>query len=104
MDGTELEPSDLAYVAPGRSHASPITAHEEARLLLLGGPPFGEADRDVVELPRPHPRGDRRASGEEWQAQIPTAVSSDGRFGVVDIDMEPIPAPDLPNVRLKLRH
>ena len=52
----------------------------------------------------------------EWQEQIiqgeggdGDVVSdgrevADGRFGRVDLDLQPIPAPSLPNVRLKLRH
>ncbi len=48
---------------------------------------------------------------QEWQDQITadgavvaaaTSVA-DGRFGVVDHDLPPIPAPVLPNVRLKQR-
>jgi hypothetical protein len=49
---------------------------------------------------------------QEWQDQITvdggiveagTSVA-EGRFGRVDLDLAPIPAPELPNVRLKLRH
>jgi hypothetical protein len=32
-----------------------------------------------------------------------TAVA-DGRFGRVDLDLPPIPAPEMPHVRLKQRH
>jgi len=38
---------------------------------------------------------------EEWQRQI--SDRSDGRFGVVDHPLPPIPAPSLPHVRLKER-
>ena len=41
---------------------------------------------------------------EEWERQVVGGRQVDGRFGVVDVDLEPIPAPALPNVRLKLRH
>ena len=110
VDGTELKPSDLAHLAPGASTIS-ITAHEEARLLLLGGEPFGEP---IVMWWNFIGRTHEEIVGfrEEWQAQI-TADSevvddgravADGRFGVVDLDMAPIPAPVLPHVRLKLRH
>jgi quercetin 2,3-dioxygenase len=51
---------------------------------------------------------------QEWQDQIaagggPDDVVADGRdvspgrFGTVDLDLPPIPAPVLPNVRLKER-
>jgi hypothetical protein len=49
---------------------------------------------------------------EEWQAQItrdgtvvPESTEvADGRFGVVDDRLRPIPAPELPNARLKERN
>jgi redox-sensitive bicupin YhaK (pirin superfamily) len=102
VDGADLKPSDLAYVPPGSTTLT-ITAHEEARVLVLGGPPFGEP---IVMwwnfIGRTHDEivGHR----EEWQAQIADGTQADGRFGVVDLDMRPIPAPEMPNVRLKLRH
>jgi hypothetical protein len=52
---------------------------------------------------------------QEWQEQIASHDGAEGevvadgrevalgRFGVVDLDLQPIPAPALPNVRLKLR-
>ena len=110
VDGQELKPSELAHLAPGRTTLT-VTAHEEARLLLLGGPPFGEAivmwwnfiGRDHDEI---------AAYRREWQDQIFTDGAvvgsgrdvSEGRFGRVDLDLPPIPAPELPNVRLKQRH
>ena len=88
-----------------------MTAHEEARLLLLGGPPFGEPivmwwnfiGRDHDEI---------AAYRQEWQDQITAdgavvgdgRAVADGRFGRVDLDLPPIPAPEMPNVRLKQRH
>jgi hypothetical protein len=47
----------------------------------------------------------------EWQEQITVDGSvvdtgtsvADGRFGVVDLELAPIPAPEMPHVRLKLR-
>lgn len=102
VEGTELKPSDLAYVPPGSTTIT-VTAHEEARLLVLGGPPFGEP---IVMwwnfIGRTHDEivGFR----EEWQQQLVDGRQVDGRFGTVDIDMDSIPAPEMPNVRLKLRH
>ncbi|RYB93515.1 pirin family protein [Nocardioides oleivorans] len=102
VDDVELKPSDLAYVATGRTTLT-ITALEESRMLVLGGPPFGEA---IVMwwnfIGRTHDEivGYR----EEWQAQLADGRQVDGRFGVVDLDMDSIPAPEMPNVRLKLRH
>ncbi|PKH43788.1 hypothetical protein SAMN05192575_104279 [Nocardioides alpinus] len=106
VDGTELKPSDLAFAPVGRGTLT-ITAHEESRLLVLGGPPFGEA---IVMWWNFIGRTHEEIVGfrEEWQSQLRTAEHDgrrvDGRFGVVDIDLDSIPAPEMPHVRLKLRH
>ena len=97
---------------PGPDASTLTTYDGRARVLVLGGPPFGEpivmwwnfvarSHEEVVAF-----RG-------EWQDQI-TADGSvvadsqqvvDGRFGVVAGDhLPPIPAPALPNARLKQRH
>ena len=109
VEGEELKPGDLAFAAAGRRTLT-LTARDEARLLVLGGPPF---DEPIVMwwnfIGRSHEEvaADRR----EWQDQITvdgtpvvsgTSVAQ-GRFGVVDHDLPPIPAPILPNVRLKQR-
>jgi hypothetical protein len=52
---------------------------------------------------------------QEWQEQITAGAGTgdvvadgrevaEGRFGTVDLDLPPIPAPVLPHVRLKERH
>ena len=109
VDGEELKPGDLAFAAAGRTTLT-VTAHDEARLLVLGGPPFGEA---IVMwwnfIGRTHEEVE--AYRQDWQDQITTdstvvaaaTAVADGRFGVVDHDLPPIPAPVLPNVRLKQR-
>jgi redox-sensitive bicupin YhaK (pirin superfamily) len=125
----ETSQHDLAYLPPGSQRLS-LDAQTDARLLVLGGPPFGEpivmwwnfvgrSHEEVV------------AFREEWQAQVldeggtardpdgagglhegdaPQRVVPDsqqvrpGRFGVVVGDhAAPIPAPPLPNARLKER-
>ena len=112
VDGQELAPSDLGHVPHGRSTIA-VTAQEEARLLLLGGPPFGEP---IVMwwnfIGRSH--DEIAAYRQEWQDQIMVGDHGDvvadgrevaeGRFGTVDLGMQPIPAPLMPNVRLKERH
>lgn len=94
VEGQELKPSDLVYV-PAGSTTLTVTATDEARLLVLGGPPFGEA---IVMwwnfIGRTHE--DIVGYRQEWEAQAE-------RFGTVDIDLPVIPAPALPNVRLKQR-
>jgi redox-sensitive bicupin YhaK (pirin superfamily) len=130
VDGTEAKPSDLAYVPPGRTTLSLAAGDQPVRLLLLGGPPFGEAivmwwnfvGRDHDEIVR---------FRDEWQAQVldrdgvsesaqeagglregdaaqrvvpDSQLVRDGRFGrVVGDHLPPIPAPPLPNARLRER-
>ncbi len=130
IEPVEIKQNDLAYIPPGRSTLT-LTAYDEpVRVLLLGGPPFGESivmwwnfvGRSHDEIVR---------FREEWQAQVldpagaerapaeagglpeggtPSRVVPDsqlvreGRFGVVVGDhLPPIPAPPLPNVRLRER-
>lgn len=86
-------------------------AGESVRVVLLGGPPFGEeilmwwnfVGRTQDEI---------TAARDEWQAQITRGgrVVTDstevnpGRFGVVvDQHLPPIPAPPMPQVRLRPR-
>jgi redox-sensitive bicupin YhaK (pirin superfamily) len=101
--GAETRQHDLAYVPPGSSTLE-LTAYDApVRLLLLGGPPFGESivmwwnivartHEEVVEW--------RTA----WQDQIVDGRLADGWFGVPVGDARPpIPAPPLPNARLKER-
>jgi redox-sensitive bicupin YhaK (pirin superfamily) len=111
VDGVETKQHELAYVPPGRDRLA-LTAYDApARLLLLGGPPFGES---IVMwwnfVGRTHE--EIVAHREEWQAQllrdgvvVPDSQQvADGRFGIVVGDhLPPIPAPPLPNARLKER-
>lgn len=109
--GQETKQHELAFVPTG-ADAITLTAHDRpARLLLLGGEPFGES---IVMwwnfVGRSH--DEVVAFREEWQAQISRdgvvvhdgQDVADGRFGVVVGDhLPPIPAPPLPNARLKER-
>ena len=110
VDDTPLKEAELAYAAAG---ATSVTLASElgGRLLLLGGEPFGE---QIVMwwnfIGRSH--DEIAAYRAEWQAQIAPAGEvvadsqqmADGRFGVVIGDhLPPIPAPELPGVRLKPR-
>lgn len=97
--GTELARTDLGYLGVGAAEltlANP--ADEPARLILLGGPPFGE---QIVMwwnfVARSHE--EIVASRDAWEQE------SD-RFGRIDdFDGTPrrLPAPALPNARLKPR-
>ena len=102
---------ELGYLPPGADSLTLAAGDEPVRLLLLGGPPFGESivmwwnfiGRDHDEIV---------AFRDEWQAQITrdgavvgdSQELADGRFGVVVGDhLPPIPAPPLPNARLRPR-
>ena len=102
VGAVEGKPGDLVYVPPGATQLR-ITAHRQARVLLLGGPPFGEqivmwwnfVGRDHDEVAR---------ARADWQSQIADGTQADGRFGVVaDEPLPPIPAPALPNATLRSR-
>lgn len=104
--GTQVAADELAHVPPGATTLS-ITATAPARLLLLGGPPFGE--RIVMWwnfVGRTHE--EVVAFREEWQRQIAGADDAqevhEGRFGIVTGNHQPpIPAPPMPHVRLRSR-
>jgi len=99
LDDTELKPAELGYVAPGADRlvlANP--GDDQARILLLGGEPFGE---DIVMwwnfVGRSHE--EVAAFREAWQR-------GSARFGVVEGyagEPQRLPAPPLPNVRIKPR-
>jgi len=84
VDGTAVVPGELAYLAPGRSELL-LAAEADARLLLLGGAPFGEEvlmwwnfvarTRDEVD-----------AAIDDWQEEH-------ARFGQVASRLGRIPAP-----------
>lgn len=111
--GRDVARHELAYLAPG---TGPTTLRADdaadgaARLLVLGGPPFGEA---IVMWWNFVGRSHEEVVGfrEQWQAQLGGGVEGrtegeyvDGRFGVpVGNDLAPIPAPALPNARLRER-
>ncbi|MEH6781237.1 MAG: pirin family protein [Rhodoglobus sp.] len=100
---TVQTPTDhLAYLAPGLTELT-ITAATDARLLLLGGEPLGEA---IIMwwnfIGRSHDEiVDFRA---QWQADVIEGTNPAGRFGTVEnFDGHPLPAPELPTIRLKPR-
>jgi redox-sensitive bicupin YhaK (pirin superfamily) len=92
--GAGLAPGSLLFLPVGRSDVA-IEATAGTRAVLLGGEPFGE---DLVMwwnfVGRSHE--DIVRAREDWAAGR--------RFGtVVDCDHPPLPAPELPTVRLKPR-
>jgi quercetin 2,3-dioxygenase len=101
--GVDVAKDELAYVPPGSDRLELRAGADAVRLLLLGGPPFGEA---IVMwwnfVGRSH--DEIVAFREQWQGQLTPDGLVDGRFGIpVDDPLPPIPAPELPNARLRER-
>jgi redox-sensitive bicupin YhaK (pirin superfamily) len=100
---TDVAWSELAYIEPGRRRLSLVAGAQPVRIVLLGGVPFGEelvmwwnfigrSHDEIVEFRR------------EWQADVIGRDNPDGRFGAVNgFEGDPLPAPELPTVRLKPR-
>ncbi|MFH8985454.1 pirin family protein [Streptomyces varsoviensis] len=95
-DGTPLRPAELGYLSPGRPRLTLTNDGDgPARLVLLGGEPFGE---EIVMwwnfVGRSH--DDIVRAREDWAAGR--------RYGEVSgYDGAPLPAPELPNAPLKPR-
>jgi redox-sensitive bicupin YhaK (pirin superfamily) len=92
--GTELKPGSLLYLGAGRDEIT-VDAPDAARLFVLGGEPFdeplvmwwnfvGRSHEEIVQ------------ARDEWMAGQ--------RFGTVGgCAAAPLPAPEMPTVRLKAR-
>jgi redox-sensitive bicupin YhaK (pirin superfamily) len=99
VGGTRLEPGSLLYVGGGRGGVD-IEVPGPARLFLVGGAPFdeplvmwwnfvGRTHEEIVE------------ARTRWMTAEPYGSE---RFGtVVGCEADPLPAPELPSVRLKAR-
>jgi redox-sensitive bicupin YhaK (pirin superfamily) len=96
---TRLAPADLGYVGPGAPRLALANLTDApARVMLLGGPPFGEeilmwwnfVGRDHDEIV---------AFRDAWQRESDRFGHVEGYRG----DPRRIPAPPLPNVRIKPR-
>jgi redox-sensitive bicupin YhaK (pirin superfamily) len=102
--GTDLHRGFLGYLAAGRATID-LRAGDDAaaRVLLVGGTPFGEriimwwnfvgrTHDEIVEF---------RA---DWQADIGATAPAARRFGLPEgAEAAPLPAPILPSLRLKAR-
>jgi len=103
FEGHDVARSWLAYTPPGRAVLVLEAGDAPVRAVLLGGEPFdepvlmwwnfvGRTHDEVVEA---------RA---QWQAAIAGDTTGLGRFGEVHgYAGPPLPAPELPNVRLRPR-
>jgi redox-sensitive bicupin YhaK (pirin superfamily) len=103
FEGHDVAPAWLAYAPPGRDVLVLEAGDAPVRAVLLGGAPFeepvlmwwnfvGRTHDEVVEA---------RA---QWQAAVTGDTEGLGRYGEVHgYDGPALPAPELPNVRLRPR-
>jgi redox-sensitive bicupin YhaK (pirin superfamily) len=103
VNGHPVARSELAYVAPGASTITIESGDSAVRALLIGGEPLGEqivmwwnfigrSHEEIVEFRR------------TWQSDVIAGGDENGRFGRVrGYDGSALPAPELPNVRLRPR-
>ncbi|WP_411699379.1 pirin family protein [Conyzicola sp.] len=103
VDGEHVPAAHLAYRKPGSGVLRLEAGRDGARLLLIGGLPFGES---IIMwwnfIGRTHDEIVRFR--EQWQTDVVGGVRDDGRFGIVaGYPGRPLPAPELPGVRLKPR-
>lgn len=115
LEGSPLVRAELGYLAPGRSSiALRNTGEKPARLLLLGGPPFGEQvvmwwnfmgrTHEDIEAYRAAWQSGLTRTGSEPAGNSEAAGSE--QFGTVEGYSRPgfmLPAPELPNTRLRPR-
>jgi redox-sensitive bicupin YhaK (pirin superfamily) len=103
IDGHPVGRNELAYVATGSETITIETGAEPLRALLIGGVPLGES---IVMwwnfIGRSHE--EIVAYRERWQADVIAGGDQHGAFGHIDgYDGSALPAPELPNVRLRPR-
>lgn len=103
LDGAEVPVAHIGYSAPGATQLTLTTAAEPARIVLLGGEPFGESiimwwnfvgrsHEEIVE------------SRTKWMAEVIDDGDSAGLFGAVEgYDGDALRAPTLPLGRLRPR-
>ncbi len=100
VDSEPLAPDTLAFLSTGRRRVT-IEASSPARILLIGGAPFGE--RIIMWwnfVGRTHE--EVVAFRDEWQRRVEHGID-DGRFGRIPDEAAPLPAPVMPTVRLTPR-
>ena len=103
VDGSPVARNELAYLAPGAHEIELSSGAEPLRALLIGGVPLGES---IVMwwnfIGRSHE--EIVAFRARWQADVIADGDEDGLFGRVrGYDGSALPAPELPNIRLKPR-
>ena len=103
VNGSAVARAELAYLAPGGKAISIASGDEPLRALLIGGEPLGE---QIVMwwnfIGRSHE--EIVAFRARWQVDVIADGDEHGPFGRVHgYDGSALPAPELPNIRLKPR-
>ena len=103
LQGVEVATDQLAVVPAGVPELTVEAGASPLRALLIGGAPLGE---QIVMwwnfVGRSHE--EVVAFREQWQRDVIDGADAEGRFGHVDgYDGRALPAPALPNVRLRPR-
>jgi redox-sensitive bicupin YhaK (pirin superfamily) len=101
--GVTVQRNELGFIAAGAAVIRlENTGEVAARVLFLGGEPLGE---QIVMwwnfIGRSHE--EITAFRAQWQSDVIDRTDATGRFGRVDYRGAALPAPALPNVRLKPR-
>jgi len=108
LQGVTVPSAHLAFVRAGAAELTVEAGSQPLRALLIGGEPLGErilmwwnfvgrTHEEVV------------AYRAQWMTEVIAGADADGRFGHVEgyeVDGHPgraLPAPELPNVRLRPR-
>ncbi len=103
IDGEPVARDEIGYLPTGAESLALATGDKPTRVLLIGGEPLGEqivmwwnfigrTHDEIVEFRR------------TWQAEVIADGNESGLFGRVrGYDGSALPAPELPNVRLKPR-
>jgi redox-sensitive bicupin YhaK (pirin superfamily) len=100
VDGKPLAAHELGFVETG-TESLELSADEDTRLLLLGGPPFGE---QIVMWWNFIGREHDEVVGYRAQWEALVAEGDRTRFGLPDDDpLEALHAPPLPNARMVKR-
>ena len=103
LQGVEVPATQLGVVPAGVDALTVEAGGAPLRALLIGGEPLGE---QIVMwwnfVGRSH--DEIVAFREQWQSEVIAGTAADGRYGHVDGYPGPaLPAPELPNVRLRPR-
>ena len=103
VNGHAVVRSEIAYVPVGADTITIEAGEDPVRAILIGGAPLGES---IVMwwnfIGRSHE--EIVAYRERWQADVIADGDENGTFGRIDgYDGRPLPAPELPNVRLRPR-